>query len=202
MKVVLNSFSLSGNVVFSLPFDYNSLLLGASDNKCYLFDGANVKNFQLQDQQYLSDGVINDAKLFDSTKVVVSTSSAGCLVFDKKTGKTIFTINSQTGLKDDEILALGIDKNHGIWLANYFGLTRIDAGIPVKNFNSYKGLSGNLQTMEVLNGKLFVGTGNGIYFLDKKKDFVEYAVKQAQIVSQPKAKPQPTETKPVEPAVT
>ncbi len=196
MQVTLNTFSLSGNIIFSLPFDNNNLMLGASDNKCYLFDGKNIKNFQLQDQQYLIDGVINDGKLLDSSKVVVSTSGAGCLVFEKKTGKTTFTLNYQTGLKDDEILALGIDRNHGIWLAHNFGLTRVDAGIPLKNFNSYKGLNGNLQTMEVMNGKLFIGTSNGVYFLDKKKDYVEYTVKQAQTTSQPAAKPQATAAKP------
>ncbi len=87
-------------------------------------------------------------------------------------------------------------RNHGIWLADNFRLTRVDAGIPVKNFNSYKGLNGNLQTMEVMNGKLFIGTSNGVYFLDKKKDYVEYTVKQAQSANQPVAKPQPATTKP------
>jgi len=181
----LSDFSLNGRIIFNLPYDENSLLVGASDNKCYLFNGTGVKNFQLQDQQYLADGVINDGKLLDENKVVVSTAGAGCLVFEKKTGKTLFTVNYQTGLKDDEVLALGVDRNHGIWLAHYYGLTRIDAGIPIKNYNTYKGLSGNLQSIEFLNDKLFIGTSTGIYFLDKKKDYVEYTVKVPQTVNKP-----------------
>ena len=180
MQPFLANFSLNGTIIFSLPFDDNTLLIGASDNKCYLFNGTTVKNFQLQDQQYLSDGVMNDGKILDANKVVISTLGAGCMVFELKTGKTIFMVNYQTGLPDDEIYALGTDRNHGIWLAHNRGLSRIDAEIPVKNFTTYKGLSGNLLSLEFLKGKLFVGTSNGVYYLDKKKDFIEYVVKKPQ----------------------
>jgi serine phosphatase RsbU (regulator of sigma subunit)/ligand-binding sensor domain-containing protein len=193
MRPFLINFPLSGSVVFSLPYDENTLMIGASDNKCYLFDGKTVKNFQLQDQQYLSDGIINDGRILNHNKIVISTSGAGCLVFEMKTGKTVFTVNYQTGLPDDEIFALGTDRNHGIWLAHNYGLTRIDAEIPVKNFTTFKGLNGYLQTLEFLNGKLFIGTSNGIYFLDKKKDYIEYTIKQAQIAS--KAAPTPVPDK-------
>jgi serine phosphatase RsbU (regulator of sigma subunit) len=180
LKPFLNDFSLSGKVLFALNYDESSVLLGATDNKCYLFNGVTVKPFILQDQQYISDGSIVDAKNLDNDKIVISTVGAGCLVFDRKTGKTVFTANYQTGLPDDEIFALATDKNHGVWLAHSYGLTRIDAGIPVKNFSYYKGLSGNLQSIEFLNGKLFIGSSNGVYYLDKKKDYVEYTIKEPQ----------------------
>jgi serine phosphatase RsbU (regulator of sigma subunit)/ligand-binding sensor domain-containing protein len=191
MQTYLSNFSLNGSIIFSLPFDENNLLIGASDNKCYLFNGKTVKNFQIQDQQYLSDGIINDGKILDKNKVVISTVSAGCLVFELKTGKTVFTVNYQTGLPDDEIYALGIDRNHGIWLAHNQGLSRIDAEIPVKNYTNYKGLNGNLSTLEVFNDKLFVGTGNGVYVLEKKKDYIEFIVKQPQVANVEKTANQP-----------
>ncbi len=180
MEPFLTNFPLNGSIIFSLPYDDNTLLIGAADNKCYLFNGNTVKNFQLQDQQYISDGKINDGKILDNNKVAISTSGAGCLVFELKTGKTVFTVNYQTGLPDDEIYALGIDRNHGIWLAHNQGLTRVDAEIPVKYFTTFKGLSGNLLTLEFLNGKLLVGTSNGVYYLEKKKDYTEYTIKQPQ----------------------
>ncbi len=192
MQPFLTNFPLSGSIVFSLPYDENTLMIGSSDNKCYLFDGKTVKNFQLQDQQYLSDGIINDGRILDNNKIVISTLAAGCLIFEMKTGKTVFTVNYQTGLPDDEIFALGTDRNHGIWLAHNYGLTRIDAEIPVKNFTTFKGLNGNIQTLEFQYGKLFIGTSNGVYFLDKKKDYLEYAIKQAQTAS--KAAPASSET--------
>jgi serine phosphatase RsbU (regulator of sigma subunit)/ligand-binding sensor domain-containing protein len=194
LQAVLEKFQLSGSINFVLPYDEDNVLIGASDNKCYLFDGSSIKNYQLQDQQYLSDGGINDGKILDKERIVISTAGAGCLVIEKKTGKTVFTMNYQTGLPDDEIRAMGTDRNQGIWLAHFKGLSRVDAGIPVKNFNTYKGLSGNLEALEIINGKLFAGTSNGIYFLDKKKDYVEYTVKVAQTTAQKTSAEESTST--------
>jgi serine phosphatase RsbU (regulator of sigma subunit)/ligand-binding sensor domain-containing protein len=177
IKPKLATFPLSGKIIFNVTYNDKTALIGASDNKCYLFDGTTVKPYELQDQQYLTDGNILDGRLVDENRVVVSTSSAGCLVFDKKTGKTSFTVNYQTGLPDDEVIALATDKNQGIWLAHYYGLTRIDGRIPVKNYTYFKGLSGKPQATIMFRGKIYVGTSNGLYFLDKKKDYIEYTIK-------------------------
>lgn len=189
------SFALNGKIIFSLPYDSRNILIGASDNKCYLFDGKQIRNFVIQDQQYISDGNIVDGKQLDESNIIISTSNAGCLVFNKKDGKTVFTANYMSGLPDDEILAMETDKNKGIWLAHYYGLSRIDAGIPVKNFSNYKGLSGKPQSMGFYNDKLFVGTSNGLYYLDKKKDYIEYTVKREQIPPVSKEPEKVTETK-------
>jgi serine phosphatase RsbU (regulator of sigma subunit)/ligand-binding sensor domain-containing protein len=187
LEPVLNTgFSLNGRIVFALPYDDNALLIGGTDNKLYLFNGKELRNFSVQDQPYLNEGTITDGKLLDNDKIVISTATSGCLVIEKKTGKTIYSINYQSGLPDDEVLALGTDNNHGIWIAHYYGLTRVDAGIPVKNFSTYKGLSGNLQSIEFQNGKLFVAGSNGVYFLDKRKDYVEYNIKAPQTIASTK----------------
>jgi serine phosphatase RsbU (regulator of sigma subunit)/ligand-binding sensor domain-containing protein len=174
-------FPLSGKILFNVAYNAKSTLIGASDNFLYIFDGKDVKKFEIQDQSYLSEGTLLDGRLLDDYRVVVSTSAAGCLVFDLKTGKTVFTVNYQTGLPDDEVLALTTDKNQGIWLATYAGLTRVDASIPVKNYTYFKGLEGKPQSIEMFNGKIFIGTSNGLYFLDKKKDYTEYSAKPGSI---------------------
>ena len=173
----LEKFTLSGKILFNVAYNEKSTLIGASDNFLYIFDGKDVKKFEIQDQSYLTDGTLLDGRLLDENRVVVSTSAAGCLVFDKRTGKTVFTVNYQTGLPDDEVLALTTDKNQGIWLAHYAGLTRIDGSIPVKNYTYFKGLEGKPQSIEMFNGKIFIGTSNGLYFLDKKKDYTEFKAK-------------------------
>jgi hypothetical protein len=177
LKQIKTKFDLSGRLTFTAKFDANTTLLGASDNKLYVFDGKKIQLYKVQDQQYLSDGGLSDARIIDSTKIAIATASAGCLVIEKQTGKTLFTINYQIGLPDDEVLALGTDRNHGIWISHNYGLSRIDGDIPVKNFSTYKGLTGNLQSAGMVNNRLYVTTGNGVYYLDKKKDYVEYTVK-------------------------
>ena len=167
--------SISKSLVFAAEYDKQNILLGTSENKLYLFNGKDISQFKIQDQQYINDGGLIDGKALDTDKIALATAESGCMVFDKKTGKTLYTINYQTGLPDDEILAMGIDKNHGIWLAHNYGLTRIDAGIPIKNFSSYKGLTGIIQATTMYNNKLYVAASSGVYFLEKKNDNIHYA---------------------------
>jgi serine phosphatase RsbU (regulator of sigma subunit)/ligand-binding sensor domain-containing protein len=204
------TFPLNDKILVSVPYDSKTLLVGCSDNKLYLYDGKNTRNFEVEDQQYLNEGSINDVKIVSDTVIVVSTMNSGCLILHKN-GKTLSSLNSQGGLPNDEIFAMGADCNQGIWLAHYYGLTRIDLSIPVKNFTYYKGLTGTLSNIGVLNNKLFVSSGNGIFFLEKKSDYVEYQVATVEPVIQPFVQavavvpipPSPapvTETKPVEKA--
>jgi serine phosphatase RsbU (regulator of sigma subunit) len=172
------SFPLSKRMVFTVEYDKQNVLLGTSDNKLYLFNGIKIIPFQIQDQQYITDGGLIDGKIIDDQQIALATLESGCLIIDKKSGKTLYTINYQTGLPDDEILAMGVDKNHGIWLAHNFGLTRVDVGIPMRNFSTYKGLNGILLGTAVYNNKLYVATSSGVYYLDKKKDYTEYTLKE------------------------
>ena len=174
------AFPLSGRINFSAEFDKQSVLLGTIDNKLFLFNSKTITPFQIQDQQYIIEGGLIDGKALDNDNIVLATSNSGCLVFNKKTRQTAYTINFQSGLPDDEIMALGIDKNHGIWLAHNEGLTRVDAGIPLKNYSSYKGANGTFQFTAIFNNKLFVAGSNGVYFLEKKKDYGEYLIKENQ----------------------
>jgi serine phosphatase RsbU (regulator of sigma subunit) len=175
--------SISKSFVFSAEYDKQNILLGTSDNKLFLFNGKDFTPFKLQDQQYITDGGLIGGKVVDHDKIALATAESGCLVFDTKTGKTLYTINSQSGLPDDEILAMGIDKNHGIWLAHNYGLTRVDASIPIKNFSTYKGWNGILQAVVVYNNTLYVASNSGIYFLEKKTNNLAYILKENQATS-------------------
>ncbi len=163
-------FELSGNIIFALPLEKNKTLLG-TQNSCYLFDGKKTQPISIEDAQYLADGLINGACKIDVRSVAISTMNSGCLVIDPHTGKTLQTINFQFGLPDDEIYAIATDNNNGLWLAHYYGLSRIDLALPVKNYSRYKGLYGKPQCVFADN-RLWVGTNEGLFVLNEKKQFV------------------------------
>ncbi len=79
-------------------------------------------------------------------------------------------------LPDDEIFALGIDNNHGLWLSHQYGLTRADLSLPVENFSIYPGLKGNLITSLWHNNELYVATSEGVYYLNEVKNYSQVEV--------------------------
>jgi serine phosphatase RsbU (regulator of sigma subunit) len=164
-----------GNLYFhtALPFDTKSTLLGANDNKLYLFDGKNLQAFVIDSQKYLDENLLTGGLNLKDNRLVLATLSGGCLVIDKKNRKTIQTINYQTGLPDDEVTAFCTDSFGGLWLCTEYSITRADMNLPVQNFAEYPGLDGQITTMAKMDTNLYVGTSEGIYYLEKINQFEE-----------------------------
>ena len=181
------SFIGQEQILFSIPFNDNNVMIGTGNSGLYLFDGSTLTPYKIENQAYLNESYLVDGISLDKNSFVVSTILGGCLMIDKTTGKTLYTINNQTGLPDDEIYALGFDSNKGIWLSHTYGLSRVDPFIPVKNYNTYPGMNGYLFSSTVFNNNLYVSTYNGVYKLAEKKQFIEKEI----MVKVPKEKPAP-----------
>jgi serine phosphatase RsbU (regulator of sigma subunit) len=163
---------MNAEILFSIPFIHGHILIGTDDNRLFQFDGSKFELFKIRDQQYLNESLLSDGIEIDSAKMAISTLMGGCIILDKKTGKTIHIINIRTGLPDDEIYSIGKDLNNGIWLSHGYGLSRIDTRIPVMNYNSYPGIRGTIVTAAILNNQLYASTNEGIYSLVEKRDYV------------------------------
>ncbi|MCB8998470.1 MAG: SpoIIE family protein phosphatase [Bacteroidales bacterium] len=203
-KAVQDSFSLvlsdrftnSVGFVFSTEINPKEILVGTSENEIYLFDG---KNFQLQnieDAEYVKTGIITDGIYLGNDNIAIATLMGGVVICDFKTGQTSSIVNYKTGLPDDEIYCLGTDANHGLWICHSFGVSRIDNHLSVTNLTWYPGLEGNLTNSAYFNSKLYIGTSEGLYSLNEKREYSEKTIytKPVQI-----AKPAVTntETKPL-----
>jgi len=156
-----------GKVLFDFPYTKKRTIFGTSNNKLYFFGGKSVWQFIIQDQKYLDESILLNAILLSDSKIAVSTLLGGILIIDTKTRKTIKNINYSSGLPDNEIYAIGKDKTGGLWISHALGISRIDFSIPVKFYNTYPGLQGRLLSVINSDNIIFVGTGEGLFFLEE-----------------------------------
>ena len=163
-------------ILFSLPYNNNLVLIGKSNGDLSLFDGIKYYDYKIKDEGYLRQNILSEGLLISDSLYAFSTLDGGALVVEKKSGKLKHTINYINGLPDDEIFALGVDNNHGLWLSHQFGLTRADLSLPVANFSIYPGLKGNLITSLWQNNELYVATSEGVYYLKEVKNYTEVEV--------------------------
>ena len=200
VTLVRPPFSGQEQILFSIPFDDNNVIIGTGSNALFLFNGSAMTPYKIENQAYLNESYLVDGISLDKNSFIVSTVLGGCLMIEKSSGKTLYIINNQTGLPDDEIYALGFDSNKGIWLSHTYGLSRVDPFIPVKNYNTYPGINGYLFSSTVFDNSLYVSTYNGIYKLAEKKQFVEKEIMVKIPVAEPaaleKKKTTQTEAKP------
>ena len=167
----------ANKIVSSFEFNTRQNLIATDSNKVYLFDGVKLSPFKVESKSYLETNILSCGSDLSATEFVLGTLSGGCVIIDKSTGNTKYTINYQTGLPDDEITALGKDIQGGLWIAHASGITRADNNLPVKKFSIYPGLEGHITSAIKLNDTLFVSTSEGLFYLSKVEsleDIQEY----------------------------
>lgn len=160
-------------ILFSIPYFLDHVLIGTNDNKLYLFDGEKITPYFLKDQKFINGSILSCGINLSDTEFAIGTLSGGCLIISKKSGKTINTINYQTGLPDDEIYAMGVDHNVGLWLAHEAGLSRVNFSFPITNFNSYPGIEGSINAVSTIDSTLYVATNEGVFYLSNVRSFNE-----------------------------
>jgi serine phosphatase RsbU (regulator of sigma subunit)/ligand-binding sensor domain-containing protein len=167
-----SSTDFSGTeIIFWLAYG-QEILLGTNQNRLYRYNGRTFRSIYLEDQEYLTESSLEGGVWLEEDIIALSTILGGCLIVNVKSGKTLNTLNFQTGLPDDEIFAIAKDQNKGLWIAHQYGLSRVDVNLPVRSYENYPGLSGNLTAVAMLDNTLYVSTNEGVFFLKEKKDFV------------------------------
>jgi serine phosphatase RsbU (regulator of sigma subunit) len=156
--------------ICAIKYSEGKVILGIG-NKLYLFDGKNFYDFPIKDQKYLDACVLTGGISLNDTSFVLTTVIGGAMVISKNTGKTLYTINYQSGLPDDEIFSAAKDIDGGLWLSHSLGISRVDLSIPITKFSSYQGISGNLMSVINFNNTIYVGTNNGLFYLTEIKNY-------------------------------
>ena len=193
-KLIQNDrFATNSKLVFAVTTDDNEIFLATDNNKLQLFNGSTFTEVIINDAEYLNASVITDGVYLGDHKVAIGSLMGGVVIFDYKTGITSSILNYKTGLPDDEIFCLGTDSNRGIWLCHTFGVSRIDNFLNVINLTWYPGLNGNITNVAHFNRQLYVGTSDGLYALEEKREYSEKLVYTKTKTSPPVQleKPQP-----------
>ncbi|NJL15042.1 MAG: hypothetical protein HC913_19935 [Microscillaceae bacterium] len=166
----------------AMPLNDDRILLGLDDNSLWEFDGQNFKSYALSNAAYLTDNLLTGGIDFSEKYFVLATLSGGCIVVEKANGHIHQTINSQTGLPDNEIISLARDQHGGLWIGHAKGVSRADLALPIRNFSNYPGLRGNINAVLKTDSTLYVATGEGVFYLAKvdKMEQLVTLIKQEQ----------------------
>jgi serine phosphatase RsbU (regulator of sigma subunit) len=86
----------------------------------------------------------------------------------------IYLLNKSNGLLDETVAFAYQDtsnkKQNPLWLPLNVGIARVDIHSPINRFSEESGLRGAILNLTSYNGKLFVLTMSGVYYLDKDKN--------------------------------
>ncbi|WP_162915603.1 triple tyrosine motif-containing protein [Paraflavitalea soli] len=163
-KAIPGNFSLQDILVTGLLEDEKGNLLIAT-NKNGLFT---ISGNQLIPKKTEADGIFAASRIYSAialndTEMAVGTTSDGCYIVNKATGKIIQHFSMEEGLQNNNVLRLFADNRQNIWLA-------LDNGIDFIRYNTFiKQIYPNKKNLlttyaaQIFDNKLFVGTSDGLY---------------------------------------
>ncbi|NKI33064.1 triple tyrosine motif-containing protein [Croceivirga thetidis] len=120
------------------------------------------------------DGILSQATVYSAIQlankqIAIGTVSAGYLLINEE-GNLIYQINEKNGLQNNTVLSLHEDFDGNIWLGQDYGLSCINTKAPFKIFNGIQGNVGSVYTASEFDGRLFLGTNQGLYVREKEND--------------------------------
>jgi serine phosphatase RsbU (regulator of sigma subunit) len=195
IKVEIDHDFEYAEILFGINYDDSLALFGLDDSRVFRFNGSGFSQLVLEDQEYLNESYLDRAVWLGDSLVAFSSILGGCMIVDISDGSTKNILNYNTGLPDDEIYAIGVDQNRGLWMSHQYGLTRVDVGLPIRSYENYPGLTGNLTAVAILDSTIYLGTHDAVFFLEEKKEFLEEEIRvrvREPVITQPEPEPEVT----------
>jgi serine phosphatase RsbU (regulator of sigma subunit) len=176
------SFFNYGDVLFDFSFNESKILIGTSNSLLLICNSQSIVDKIEMD--YLKNNFLKGGIELSEKKLAFSTLSGGIIVVDKISKKTVEVINFQNGLPDDEIIYMFKDNVGGLWVSHGLGLSKIELNIPIRNLGVYPGILGEKTSVSFVDGRVYVGTNEGLFYLSKVKylnEVTHYIKKEAKV---------------------
>ncbi len=149
-------------VYFILPWSPDSMLVGSRSRGLQLISGGRATVFH--SDTVLSRSQLYHAVLLRDRRLAIGTLRHGMVLLDRHSGD-LRTVTSADGLSDDAVYRLFEDRDGAVWLATNKGVTRIEVNSPLSFFDERDGLQGTILSISRHQGRLFVGSTQGLFEL-------------------------------------
>lgn len=98
----------------------------------------------------------------------LGTEQHGVLIVDGATGRVLARYDEDGGLgaTSSAIVAVTLDRDGGLWLSRFAGLTRVQVNTPAAKHDGPNGVRGRVQAFGFHRGRLHVATTHGVFVRD------------------------------------
>lgn len=144
--------------------DYNkdTVLVTTLKQGLFLLTGSTLIKKPTAIDAILHNDLVNCARKIGSDRYAIGTKSRGLIIIDGK-GNMVETFSSNEGLQNNNVLGLLLDRDKNLWLGLESGIDFINYNTSVKRIYTSKENQIKSNAVSVFDGKLFIGTSNGLY---------------------------------------
>ena len=177
-KVTATGQVIPSSFVAIIPFfskpQKHLLITGTS---FFLFDGTMFERFETEPAvaSFLHNKRIYTAAVLADSTFALGTNLGGVAILDRQ-GRLRQVLNKASGLQDDKVYNLYLDREGGLWVGCENGLARIETASPLSQYTEEMGAGGLVRKFVRHQGKLYVADNRRLSFLFVPATAEEFAV--------------------------
>lgn len=165
---------IEGSDIFSntevrviLPYSSDHFLIGTATKGIYIYDGVSFKEWNSSLSQTLSSVDLNCGLLSSRGTYVFGSILNGIYEVDKK-GKILDQLSTDNILQNNTVLSIFEDNQGDIWAGLDRGISYIQYSSKMSIHIDPRGNIGTPYDAALWDEKLFVGTNQGVFYLNKE----------------------------------
>ncbi len=146
-----------------LPYGDNGFLIGTVRDGIFVFENKRFSTWSKTAQGISRNFQLNKGLRFTNGNYAFGTILNGIYLL-RPDGSTLRHINKENGLQNNTVLSMHEDRMQNLWLGLDKGIDLVDLTAPLTFFQDRSGKIGAVYAAAIFNGKLFVGTNQGLFF--------------------------------------
>jgi AraC family chitin signaling transcriptional activator len=162
-KLISNSTILKNNRVVNVFASDDGLLIQTQTDGFYQLVGLKWTKFITEADAELSNSSVYSSQLLSDGSYAIGTVSNGIFVLSNQ-GKIKYHISQNQGLSNNTALSLFEDTEKNLWVGLDNGINCINMQSPIRSYVDDTGVLGTVYCSKLFNGKLYVGTNQGLFY--------------------------------------
>lgn len=164
-KLISNSTIFKKNRIVNVFASDDGLLIQTQTDGFYKLIGSKWTKFITEADAELSNSSVYSSQLLSDGSYAIGTVSNGIFVLSNQ-GKIKYHISQNQGLSNNTALSLFEDAEKNLWVGLDNGINCINMQSPIRSYVDDTGALGTVYCSKLFNGKLYVGTNQGLFYRD------------------------------------
>lgn len=168
LKIENSEIFEKSDVRVILPYGEDEYIIGTSTKGIYIYDGKEFREWNSVLSLEMNSKELNCGILSSKGTYYLGTILDGIYEVDKD-GNIIDQISTQSNLQNNTVLSLFEDNLNNIWVGLDKGITYIYYNDNLSYYTDLTGNTGAMYCAAKWNGKLFVGTNQGVFYITENE---------------------------------
>ena len=156
-------------VYVMLPHGEADVLVGTRTRGLFRYDGQAFTPLTTEADAFLLQNQLYSGAVLPGGALALTTMRGGAVLLSPS-GRRLRVLDEAAGLPSNAVVAAAVDREGGLWLGTWNGLSRVEVASPLSFYDKTTGLSGTLQALARHRGRMYAATSDGVYVLEPATD--------------------------------